>query len=44
MPARERPAPHAAGAALLIPLALVLAACADGAPLDTLEPQGPQAS
>ncbi len=29
--------------ALLAPLALVLAACADDAPLDTLEPEGPQA-
>ena len=30
-------------AALLVPLALVLGACADDAPLDTLNPQGPQA-
>ncbi len=29
--------------ALLVPLGLVLAACADKAPLDTLEPKGPEA-
>ena len=29
--------------ALLVPLALLLAACAEEAPLDTLEPEGPQA-
>jgi len=28
--------------ALLVPLALVLGACADDAPLDTLDPQGPE--
>jgi cytochrome c oxidase subunit 2 len=30
-------------AALVVPLALALAACAEDAPLDTLEPQGPEA-
>jgi cytochrome c oxidase subunit 2 len=44
MPASERSrSPRRWRAALLIPLALVLAACADDAPLDTLDPQGPQA-
>jgi cytochrome c oxidase subunit II len=44
MAARERShSPRRWRAALLIPLALVLAACADDAPLDTFDPQGPQA-
>ena len=30
-------------AALLVPLGLALAACADDAPLDTFDPQGPEA-
>ena len=31
-------------AALLVPFALLLASCAEDAPLDTLEPQGPEAA
>ena len=42
MTGRERSrSPRRWRAALLLPLALGLAACADDAPLDTLDPQGP---